>query len=329
MNAMSTQANYFKLGVFILAGFFLLAGALIFLGAGQMFRPRIYFETYVDGTVQGVDVGSPVKFRGVQIGRISRIDFCFNEYGTHPDGAGREDYVYLEMQVDVQLFRGMFTADIGPVVEDAVGRGLRVMLQPQGVTGLNFAELNYVADPKQAPPLPIWWAPRHYYIPSAPGTLTSLVDSLNRLMDTFGKLDINRTLSELDTALKTFNSTLENFSGNLDQMDLGKVSGDLRELLADLREKVEAVPVQELSDDGRRMMESLTKTAAEMQSLVEVLQTSPLLNADAVGAVVNDFRATAENFRVLSENLREYPSQLLLGDPPKRSPFDPSGRPKR
>lgn len=325
---MSSRANYFKIGIFVLAGFFLLAGALIFLGAGTMFRPRIYLETYVDGTVQGVDVGSPVKFRGVQIGRVSRIDFCFNEYGPQPDD-GRLDYVFIEMEVNVQVFRGMFTDDIGPIVERAVEQGLRVMLQPQGITGLNFPELNYVADPEAAPPLRIWWTPRHFYIPSAPGTLTSMVDSLNRLMDMLGALDIAKVLGEMETALQTFNATVQRFGTSLEGLDLAEVSAELQKLLVDVRAKVDEIPVQELSADGRKMLESLTTTARQMQTLVDALQTNPLMNPDAVGAIVTDFQATAENFRVLSENLRQYPSQLLLGEPPKRSPFDPSGRSRR
>jgi len=325
---MSTRANYFKIGVFVLAGFALLAGGLIFLGAGNVFRPRLYLETYVDGTVQGIDLGSPVKFRGVQIGRISKVDFCFNIYGP-PPGNGRLDYVYLEMEVDVQVFRGMFTEDITPVVEQAVGQGLRVKLQPQGVTGLNFAELNYVPDPALFPPLQIWWTPQHHYIPSAPGTLTSLVESLNKLMDTFGGLELGPTLKEVDKALKSFNTTLEGVSGSMDKMDLSKVSAELQAVLSELRVKVDQVPVEKLSADGMKMMQSLTKVAGEMQSLVDALQTNPLLNTDSVGAIVGDFQATAENFRVLSENLREYPSQMLFGEPPKRSRFDPAGKPGR
>ncbi|MGA0849860.1 MAG: MlaD family protein [Chthoniobacterales bacterium] len=325
---MSARANYFKIGIFVLAGFFILAGTLIFLGAGNMFRPRLYFETYVDGTVQGVDQGSPVKFRGVQIGRISKVDFCFNVYGA-PPGEERKDYVYLEMEVDKQVFRGMFTEDIGPLVEQAVQQGLRVKLQPQGVTGLNFAELNYVDDPRQFPPLTIWWTPKNFYIPSAPGTLTSLVESLNKLMDTFGGLELGPTLKEVDRALKTFNTTLEQFSGNMEKADLAKVSADLQGVLADLKTKVDKLPVEQLSADGQKMMQSLTTVAGEMQTLVDALQTSPLLNADAVGNIIGDFQATAENFRVLSENLREYPSQLLFGEPPKRSRFDPAGRPRQ
>jgi len=325
---MSNRANYFKIGVFVLAGFSLLAAALIFLGAGNVFRPRIYLETYVDGTVQGIDLGSPVKFRGVQIGRISKVDFCFNIYGPQP-GEERLDYVYLEMEVDVQVFHGMFTEDITPVVEQAVRQGLRVKLQPQGVTGLNFAELNYVSDPALFPPLQIWWTPRHHYIPSAPGTLTSLVESLNKLMDTFGGLELGPTLKGVDQALKNFNTTLEGFSSSMDKLDLSKVSTDLQAVLTELRLKVDQVPVEKLSADGMKMMQSLTTVAGEMQRLVDALQTNPLLNADAVGAIVGDFQATAENFRVLSENLREYPSQMLFGEPPKRSRFDPAGKPGR
>ncbi len=325
---MSNRANYFKIGVFVLAGFSLLAAALIFLGAGNVFRPRIYLETYVDGTVQGIDLGSPVKFRGVQIGRISKVDFCFNIYGPQP-GEERLDYVYLEMEVDVQVFDGMFTEDITPVVEQAVRQGLRVKLQPQGVTGLNFAELNYVSDPALFPPLQIWWTPRHHYIPSAPGTLTSLVESLNKLMDTFGGLELGPTLKGVDQALKNFNTTLEGFSSSMDKLDLSKVSTDLQAVLTELRLKVDQVPVEKLSADGMKMMQSLTTVAGEMQRLVDALQTNPLLNTDAVGAIVGDFQATAENFRVLSENLREYPSQMLFGEPPKRSRFDPAGKPGR
>ncbi len=325
---MSAHANYFKLGVFILAGLALLAGSLIFLGAGKMFRPRVYLETYVDGTVQGVDVGSPVKFRGVQIGRVSRIDFCFNEYPPEKEEA-RNDYVYIEMEVDVPVFHDMFRKDLSPLLDRAVEQGLRVQLQPQGITGMNFAELNYVEQPERDPPLQIWWTPRHSYIPSAPGTLTSMLDSVNRLMETFGTLDVKDTFAEAGTALRTLNATLKKFGTSLEEAQVSKISSDLQALLADLKTKLDRFPVEELSKDGEKMMKSLTVVANELQTFVDTAQTSPLLNTDAMSGIVEDMRSAADNFRVLSENLREYPSQLILGQPPKRSPFDPAGKPRR
>lgn len=319
---MPASPGYFKLGLFILAGLALLAGALIFLGAGKAFRPRVYLETYVDATVQGVDIGSPVKFRGVQIGRVSQIDFCFNIYPP-PDENTRYDYVYLELQVDVNVFPGMFSSDLGPILDKAVAQGLRVMIQPQGITGLNFLELDYVPQPDRSPPLQIWWTPRHYYIPSAPGTLTSMLDSVNRIMGTFNEMDLGQTLEEARVALKTFNTTLEKFGGSVEKLQVGKISDDLQGLLADMRAKIDKVPVEELSKDGAKMMQSLTAVSKELQTLADTVQTNPLLNTDAMGAIIEDARATAENLRALSENLRDYPSQLILGQPPKRSIFDP------
>ena len=322
---MSANTRYFKIGLFVLAGLALLVAGLLFLGADSMFRPRIYLETYVDGTVQGIDVGSPVKFRGVQIGRVSRVDFCFNEYGPQP-GEGRLDYVYIEMEVNKQVFRGMFNADVGAMIQDAVDQGLRVMLQPQGITGLNFAELNYVDASSLPPPLKIWWTPRHPYIPSAPGTLASMLDSVNSIMDTFNALDLKDTMKDVNDALQGFNDTLKQLSGGMDDLQLAKISSDMQGVLADLKAKIEKLPVEQLGADGSKAMQSLAAASGELKDLADAAQTSPLLNADAVGAIVSDVQAAAENLRVLTENLREYPSQLLLGEPPKRSPFDPAGQ---
>jgi phospholipid/cholesterol/gamma-HCH transport system substrate-binding protein/paraquat-inducible protein B len=200
------------------------------------------------------------------------------------------------------------------------------MLQPQGITGLNFAELNYVPQPDRAPPLRIWWTPRTHYIPSAPGTLTSMLDSVNRIMETFGSLDVGDTLKELNTVMQNFNTALNKLQTNLDEMNLSAVSANLQKLTDEMRTKVAELPVEQLSEDGRKMMETVTAAAGEMQDLVDRLDGNPLLNEKAVGGIVRDFQSTAANFRVLSENLRNTPSLILWGKPPKRTVVEPRTR---
>lgn len=334
---MNRHANYFKIGVFVLAGFFLVAGALIYLGAGRMFRPRFYVETYVDGTVQGVDIGSAVKFRGVTIGRVSEVGFTFNVY-SQPDGKmdGRRDYVVVVLEVENQAFHGLMNnSNLNDYIEKMVSQGLRVMIQPQGITGLNFVELDYLSADRQTHPLQIWWTPENPYIPSAPGTLTSMLDSINSIMDTVKGLDIKDVMGQLHTALGRANSTLVELSNKLDQVEPGKVSADLRSLIADTRAKVNELQAAELSSNGHKALEAITKAAHDAgqmteraEVLVDKIQTNPLLNPDEIGAIVGDFRAAAANVRTLTENLREYPSQLFLGEPPKRSPFDPANKTK-
>jgi hypothetical protein len=86
------------------------------------------------------------------------------------------------------------------------------------------------------------------------------------------------------------------------------------------------LPVEQLSEDGRKMMETVTAAAGEMQDLVDRLDGNPLLNEKAVGGIVRDFQSTAANFRVLSENLRNTPSLILWGKPPKRTVVEPRTR---
>jgi hypothetical protein len=207
-----------------------------------------------------------------------------------------------------------------------VKQGLRVMLQPQGITGLNFAELNYVPQPERVPPLKIWWTPRRHYIPSAPGTLTSMLDSVNRIMDSFGSLDVGDTLKELNTVMQNFNTALNKLQSNLDEMNLTEASGNLQKLIDEMRTKVGELPVEQLSEDGREMMATVSAAAGEMQVLVDRLERNPLLNEKAVGGIIRDFQSTAANFRVLSENLRETPSLILWGKPPKRTIIEPRDR---
>ena len=77
---MSAQTHYFKLGLFIIIGSVLVAAAIVILGVGALFQDKIMMETYLDESAQGLAVGSPVKFRGVQIGNIERLGFAKNKY---------------------------------------------------------------------------------------------------------------------------------------------------------------------------------------------------------------------------------------------------------
>ncbi|MEO8627832.1 MAG: mammalian cell entry protein, partial [Betaproteobacteria bacterium] len=67
---MTRQQLYVRLGAFILLVGAALIALIIFLGAGSFLRKDITAETYFDESVQGLDVGSKVLFRGVMVGNI-------------------------------------------------------------------------------------------------------------------------------------------------------------------------------------------------------------------------------------------------------------------
>ena len=77
---MSARANYFKLGLFVIAGLVVLIAGLLVLGAGDALKETITIETCIHETVQGLDVGAPVKLRGVKIGEVQSIHFSRDVY---------------------------------------------------------------------------------------------------------------------------------------------------------------------------------------------------------------------------------------------------------
>ncbi len=72
---MDTKGNDFKLGAFVLVGFGLLTAGLFAFGAVSYFQRMTLAETYVAGNVDGLAVGAPVTLRGVNVGKVTRIDF--------------------------------------------------------------------------------------------------------------------------------------------------------------------------------------------------------------------------------------------------------------
>jgi ABC-type transporter Mla subunit MlaD len=308
---MSQKPSYFRIGLFIVVALAILAGGLIAFGAGQMFRPRIYIETYVDGTVQGVDVGSPVKFRGVPIGRVSAINFTFNEYGA-PSQVNRFNYVRILMEIDREMFPGMFKENLTSVIETNVAQGLRARIEPQGVTGINYIEINYVNDPSQFPPLAIDWKPHYYYIPSAPGQLTNMLDSINNIMRQVEQLNFGGMS-------KSITQLLENLNKAVTGADITKISADLQTLLAELQKALKAADVGALSEDARRMIEGLEKSNAQLQTVLKNLE--PVARSGPqIRALVENLATASANFVQFSAEIKNRPSLMLWGSPPKAKP---------
>ena len=86
---MAVGTNRWKLGLFVLLGMGLALAAIVLLGARNFNEKTVTYLTFFDESVQGLDAGSPVKFRGVTIGRVATIDVAPDHRDTfaYPDQA--------------------------------------------------------------------------------------------------------------------------------------------------------------------------------------------------------------------------------------------------
>ncbi len=317
---MSAKPNFFRIGVFMTGGVALLVAGILVFGGGQMFLPKIEVETYVRGTVQGIDIGSPVKFRGVLIGKVTRINFAFTEYHlTETDGL--YNYVVLFMEINRAVFPGMFTADdLTPQFTKSIDQGLRVRIEPQGITGLNYLDIDYF-DPARFPALTPPWKPQVYYIPSAPGELTSFLDSINGILREVEKLNI-AGISQTGTEL------LENLNKAVVDSQIDKISGDLQILIKDSTSVLANAHIPKLSAEASKFLGELESSNKQLRQILENLEPATKLNASDVKEILSNLATTSANLQELSTSVKKRPSLLLWGSPRTAKPV-PTPRGKK
>lgn len=175
---MSAEANYFKLGIFVLVAFAGTSATAIAVGASASKKQVVEYHTYFNESVQGLNVGAPVTFRGVKIGAVSEIRIA-------PDH--REVEVIEEL--DVQEIRRMGLSENGDKnsTRFEIPSDLRAQLGSQGITGMKFILIDFF-DEKSNPVPTLAFEPDPNYIPAAASLFKNLEDSVVKAVDKFPEL---------------------------------------------------------------------------------------------------------------------------------------------
>jgi paraquat-inducible protein B len=317
---MSAKANYFKLGLFIIVAVVLAIIAVLVLGASRLFQKKFIVETYLEQSVQGVEVGSKVKYRGVPIGNIRKITFTRNHY-SDPDRPSRHSYVLLELALTSLPFGGMTESTIDQELPREVAHGLRTRITSQGVTGTSYIEIDYL-EAGRYPSLPIDWQPAHPYIPSAPSALSRIVNSAEEVFAELEHINFARIAGDAEKLIRKV--------GDLPLDVLGTNAVDLLSEVRDSNRRIQKLL------DHPEIRSAVTNLSGAVAGLRRVADSPGLTNSlnqlertlrridQVVAGKDNDLAVTLDNLRVLSENLRElsenakrFPAQLLFGQPPK------------
>ena len=195
---MTTQTNHWKLGLFVVIGVAACAAAVLYFGGRSLRREAVAYKTFFDESVQGLEVGSPVKFRGVNIGNVSEIDLA---------GDKRHVQVTYELGVKVLNTMGLAAEKVDfAKTKLIIPPDLRVQLASSGITGVKFIQMDFF-DQKTNPPPKLPFDVPENFIPSAGSVLKGLEDSVVRVVDGFPEMmkrllavveRIDTILSELD-----------------------------------------------------------------------------------------------------------------------------------
>ena len=342
--------SYFKIGLFVISATVIGVIGVVVLGVGTLLQKKVIIETYIDESVQGLDVGSPVKFRGVLVGKVEQITLTSAEYST------RRRYVLVRAGLTSTMFQDALPDASGPGFAAEISKGLRVRLAPQGLTGTAYLEVDYL-DPARHPPLAIDWEPIYPYVPSGQSRITQLAEAVERILRNIEEINLQKLSQGIEKSLSTLMKVAE--GANLEKIgretyilltemretnrqvkDL--VGSDLKHAVQDTaaaagtaRQILERVdkPLTQLvaelpktSEGINRLVQHLDLVAADLpETGVQLRQTLVRLNRLLAGQqrdiekTVQNLRAVSENMKEITDNSRKYPSQVLFGAPPPPS----------
>ncbi len=323
-----------SVGIMVLVGVGLLLAFVLFLTQNRLSGSDVVMETYIRESVQGLEVGSPVRYRGVSVGRVTEIGLASAEY-RRPEG---EPYVGAFQLVVVRFAVSLRRAGDIPSIDDAVKLGLRARLSSQGITGVSYIELDFI-DNDHGERRRVPWEPRYPWIPAVPSTVAQVQSAAETIMRQLQHIDfaaLFETISSLVTELRDqvkaaelaqvvneATAMLADFRRIARDADIPGVLGEIRTTTASLRETVNSPDVRNALASLAAATEDLRRTAARLPGTVSQLEagvrgvrgTNSDLQAD-LAPLLRDLRATTANLRETTEALRRSPSQTILGAPP-------------
>lgn len=327
-------------GLFVIMGVLIGTAVIVWLGAAKYFQKGARYVTYFDESVQGLQIDSRVKYRGVDVGSVERI-------GVAPDQRLVEVIIKIDLQGDIE-------------------RSIVTQLKSAGITGIVFVELD-----RQQQDEPVFIPPaemKTFYpvIPSQPSQTKQMLSSVDRIMDQINKVDLagisdqlkrtSRTLEtfftgqEMANIMRNLDKTTATLDRNLQRIDRiladGKADamivaveqgiGEARQGIVEVRQGIgearqglgEARQGIGETREGIAQIKTLlvaigkgvedlktAEIAAKSIDLIEGMDRRTKAVTSDIESTTDDIRQAVESLRMLIESLRENPSDLLFSRP--------------
>ena len=335
---MSKPANKTLIGAFVVGAAVLAVTAIVLFGSGRFFKDTDQWVAFFPGSVRGLNVGSPVVFRGVQVGQVTDIIVNF-------DTAELSVNIPVIFETDPERFRDVgdrVITDDKEIHRALVKQGLRAQLQLTSlVTGqlainLDFfpdtaAKLFGVENAQLGDDVRDWQE-----IPTISTTLQDLeqalaqidfkdmADDFKRAMDGIAELvssaelrasvgELKETLVAVKTLARDMDSKIDPLANSLDQtlIDVRAGISDARELITNVDES--ATPLMsKIQNAVESAQVALIQANQTLKSLEQIAEEGTHLRFE-VSATLREISAASRSVRVLSDFIEQHPDAVLRG----------------
>jgi len=321
------------IGAFVVGAFALLVIAVIAFGSGQLFRKTREFVLYFDGTVNGLHIGAPVKFKGVEIGSVKNILLQL-------DQNMQVNKIPVIIEIDLKKMTSRGASDAVAVEQEVfqraiVERGLRGQLQTESlVTGVLYIALDFFPGT----PINLVQQPngdnKYPEIPTIPTEFEQAKDAISRIIEKLEEIDFKGLAKSLTETINGVNRTLNSPEVESVLRSLARVMPKVDEAVVNIRNlagttddkvKILSADLQHTSGDARlalkqagdalKQTEETMKRAEAAVNNIETLTEPDSRVSYELEKSLREVSAAARSLRLLADFIERDPRALIFGKP--------------
>lgn len=289
---MRTKLSPAIVGAFVIGAFVLIVFALLSFGGMHFFSKPQRFVVYFDESIHGLDLGSPVKLRGVRVGRVVDLSVRY-------DAPTNKSIVVVVCELNPNTVNNPQEGGIqvrnAAELQALVDKGLRAQLGVLGLaTGLLFVELDFV-NPHEYPAGPKPGDARFVVVPSMPSAISEFQASLTEILTDFKRADIAGLSKEMKGLIVDARR----------QLNAVNVA-DVNALLTQWRQTGDAVNALVSSPEIKQTFAQVNAVVADLRNVLARLDTQIATNGGQLQSTLEEARATLEAFRASAATLQRF-----------------------
>jgi phospholipid/cholesterol/gamma-HCH transport system substrate-binding protein len=267
------------------------------VGATSYFQKGETYISYFDESVQGLQVDSSVKFRGVEVGMVKQIRVA-------PDN----HLIGVVMKINMR---------------DDLEKNAVAQLKAAGITGIMFVELDLKkpGEPDFSPKIDF---PSEYpMIPTRPSEIQKLVAGITEIMKKFNEVDTKAISDQMIATAKAMEDLLKGKQMTSIMTRLDAAAGNLDQLTARGNKMLAGLNLNQTLDEGRETLKGARTAVTSVNDQILAMKL-PATVASArellrdLQATDNKLKQNAETLEKMLQRLYDRPSDILFGKPPKK-----------
>jgi len=309
--------------------------SVIWLGMSRYFKKGQYYTTYFNESVQGLDVDSPVKYRGVSVGRVERI----------------------LVAPDAKLIEVVLKIESGqPLDKDIVAQ-----MRSVGITGSMFIELDRKinGDPNFSPPLS--FPSKYPIVASKPSNIHKMLHNIEDALTQIRAMNLEGISGKIQLTLNSINQVIADANVKDISKKIETSVGSAGQLLGDKRWNQIMASVTHAGESLNDIMDRTRNSLSRVENTVNRLDGITVEKEQTIKTALEDFKQAMENanaflkkgnfltektgdslsllkghFLVIAQNLEkasenlnrliesvsDHPSQFMFGEPPMPKKVD-------